>query len=193
MHSEIAAACRAGDLKHVRPLAESIQDQYDNALVRVYLHEWPDAVPKFTNNHRCCCRRDSERDHHAWEILKEVFPRYIFVLMVASGAIAPRSKISLAVVTGIWGFYCLVLIYTATVTINLIDKYSLCLLGPNCIPRDATFGYATFIASFFSDLSNIVTMILVQTYVRDLLQSRELLTLIFSVDPARIRKPKWHW
>lgn len=177
----------------MKPLAKTIRDQYDKALTRVYLREWPDAVPKFENQHRCCCRRDPERDHHAWETLKKVFPWYIFYLMVASGAIAPRSKAGLAAVTGIWCFYCLLLIYTATMTIFLIDKYALCLLGPNCIPRDTTFSFTALIAMFLSDLSNILTIILVQVCGRKLLQSRELLTLIFSVDPARVRKPKWQW
>ena len=150
-------------------------------------------MPPHANEHRVCCRHDPERDNYAYQRLKEVFPKYMFYNIVGSGAIPPRSKAGFAILTGIWIFYSCYLIYKTTITTFLIVVQSRCLFDPNCMPTDPTFSLTALIAMLIGDLSHLLSILLINTYLRDLLRSRELQTLLFSVGPYRIRKPTRYW
>ena len=189
---QVAVLSHIAKLKHVRPQPEDINDQYDSALERLYLHEWPDAVPKYQNNHQCC-RRDPERDNDARKMLRKVLPKYVFIMFFFAGAIPANAKWKSVVVTTLWALYSCYMIYSMAMTAILFAQHALCFFDPNCMPFDTSFSFTALIALFFSYLSHILTIIFINTSLRDLLQSREMQTLICCVHPARIREPKSYW
>ena len=191
--SQLSIIKHISNLKHARPQAEPLSIQYDNALTQLYLHEWPDAVPKYKNNHRCCCRRDPKRDHDARHILKQVFPPYLYYILVMSGAVPPASMSLFGIVTLIWILWVIYLVCTVAMTIFIIFVHALCWWDPNCITKEENFSFTGLIAMLIGQVSNILFIIMVHTSLRDQLQSRELLTLVFSVGPGRIRKPQRYW
>ena len=185
---------RTSGQEDVKPCHKGLSTQYDNALQTLYLAEWPNAVPQFENEHRCCCRRDLERDNESREMLKTIFPSYIFYSLTFAGAIPPKSKCLLCFVAGFWIVCCGVLVQimnfgTAAFIVNL-----LCRLDENClVPADGNFGFTTMISLLFFFLMTFLSIVLVHTSLRDLLQSRELRTLISSIGLHRIRALQRDW
>ena len=55
------------------------------------------------------------------------------------------------------------------------------------------FGFTAVISLFFFHVPALLSIVLVHTYLRDLLQSRELQTLISSIGADRMRKPEDYW
>lgn len=185
---------RTSGLKDVKPCHKGLSTQYDNALQKLYLAEWPNAVPQFENKHRCCCSRDLERDNDSREMLKKIFPSYMFYSLTFAGAIPPQSKLLLCFVTGFWivcsGFLGQIMI--AAIPLFIVN--SLCRLDENCqVPADGNFGFTTIISLLFFFLLTFFSIVLVHTSLRDLLQSRELRTLISSIGLHRIRALQRDW
>ena len=80
-------------------------------------------------------------------------------------------------------------IVSALVTSGLHLK---CQFDANC-QVISKFDISRMIGFMLEMGSMMLSVLLIQTYVRDLLQSRELQTLICSVGPGRIRKPEHGW
>ena len=182
------------DLRDAKPWHKGLSTQYDKALQKLYLVQWPNAVPKFEGKHRCCCRRDMERDNDSRKMLQKIFPSWIFYLLTFAGAIPPQSKFLLWLVTGLWigcsvflgqiMFYC---------TIQFIIRL-LCRLDENCqIPADVKFGFTTVVSLLFFFSLTFLSLVLVHTTLRDLLQSRELRTLLSIVGLHKIRALQRDW
>ena len=185
---------RTNGLKDAKQCHEALSTQYDNALQKLYLVEWPNAVPQFRSKHRCCCRRDLERDNDSRKMLKKIFPSYMFYLLTFAGAIPPPSKLLLCFVTGLWivcsglglGF---MIAGTTAFTISVSCRWN-----ENCqIPTDIQFGFTTVVSLLFFFFLAFLSIVLVHTSLRDLLQSRELRTLISSIGLHRIRALQRDW
>ena len=185
---------RTSGLKDATPCHKGLSTQYDNTLQQLYLVEWPNAVPQFEGKHRCCCRRDLERDNDSRKMLKKIFPSYMFYLLTFAGAIPPPSKFLLFFVTVLWivcSFF-LGQIMMAGTTAFIITLS--CRLNENCqVPAAGNFGFTTMISLLFFFLLSFLSIVLVHTSIRDLLQSRELRTLIASVGLHRIRALQRDW
>merc|ERR1719174_2291313 len=72
-----SVASYISDMKHSKQQPKTLEDQYDSALERLYLKEWPDAVPKHENE--SCCSHcsmicSSEWDSKSRKMFKKVFP-----------------------------------------------------------------------------------------------------------------------
>ena len=180
-------------LKHARPQPKDLSTQYDSALERLYLAEWPDAVPKYKNEHGCCCRRDPERDRDSRDMLKTVFPPYLFCLLTFAGAIPPRHKPLLYFVTAFWIAFCAILSFAGVASGSSFIMNLFCLLDGHCQLDDTQLDLSLTISLLFFTISTFLLIVLVHTYLRDLLQSPELRTLISSVGPGRIRNPESYW
>ena len=185
---------RTSGQKDVKPCHKGLSTQYDNALQTLYLAEWPNAVPQFENEHRCCCRRDLERDNDSRKMLKKIFPSYMFYLLTFAGAIPPQSKLLLCLVTGFWIGCC---VFLGQIMLSGIIQFIirlLCRLDENCqIPTDLKFGLTTLVSLLFFFFLAFLSIVLVHTSLRDLLQSRELRTLISSIGLHRIRALQRDW
>ena len=162
-----------------------LSTQYDSSLEQLYLEEWPGAVPKYTNNHRCCCR-DLERDQHSWETLKKVFPPFLFYLLVFAGAIPCPRKPCFYLVTIFWILLWSIHVFFSLNALSTTVVHVLCYFKANCQVATKVFGLTNLIAYVLGDGAFLMQIIFVHTFLRDLLQSRELQTLIFSVHPDRI-------
>ena len=144
-----------------------------------------------------CCHRDPERDNDSWKILKKVFPPYLFYFLVFAGAIPHRNKPCFAVMATFWICFSCLLGFFAFISISTFAMNVRCNLDANC--QTATsgskseWGYSMLIAFVFAVAANILSIALVHTYLRDLLQSHELQTLISSVRPGRIRETTHGW
>ena len=192
--AKVSASRHIASMTDAKPHPHELSKQYDYALEQLYLAEWPDAVPEYKNRHRCCLCRDRERDNDSRKMLEKVFPSYLFHLLVFAGAIPPRSKLLFCLLTGCWIGYCVLLGFVACITTFAFNMNLWCLLTENCqMPTGQRFNFTYSLKLIFTFLPTIVTVVFVQTYLRDLLQSRELRTLITSVKPDRILKPDRHW
>ena len=90
-----SVASYISNMKHSKQQPKTLEDQYDSALERLYLKEWPDAVPK--HEIESCCSQcsmvcSSEWDSKSRKMFKEVFPSYIFYFLVFTGTLPARRK-----------------------------------------------------------------------------------------------------
>ena len=194
--TKVYALSQISALKDSKPHPKELSEQYDNALEESYLNYWPKAVPEYDNEHRCCCCcRDPERDNHSREVLQKIFPPYLFHFLTFAGAIPPRSKSLLYFFTGYWIFFgffpgYIMLTSSSAFTIRLFCNF----FDENCQVAGFTqFGFTAVISLFFFHVPALLSIVLVHTYLRDLLQSRELQTLISSIGADRMRKPEDYW
>ena len=47
-----AVTSHLASLKHAKSQPKDLDTQYDESLEKLYLNEWPDAVPQYEDNHR---------------------------------------------------------------------------------------------------------------------------------------------
>ena len=197
VRGKISVSSQVAGLKHERPQPKAITKQYDSELEQIYLQEWPDAVPKYKNKHRNCCCRDSERDDDSREILKKLFPPYVYCLLVFGGAIPPRSKACFYFVTALWILLTLWLCFAFLANVNGTIVLLICRFDATCQTADhMTYRQVDFsvaIANILASIPAAIAIILVHTSLRDQLQSRELRTLIASDSIHRIRNPEGYW
>lgn len=185
-------------LKRTKSQPKDLMTQYDDGLKQFYLLEWPDAVPHYKSKQRCCCCRDPERDKDARELLRRVLPSYIFYIFIFTGAIAPKSKVCDYLLRTL---LCLVavifaLLYVGATTVALASVTCI-YVDANChVPQNGKndeleltmmFGTMDFMAA------SVIMVFLVCTYLRDQLRSPELRTLIASIGPERIGRPRYYW
>ena len=193
----VSVAGHVSTLKHAREQPKALTTQYDSELEQIYLQEWPDAVPEYKHKHLGCCRRDPQRDNDSRELLKKLFPPYMHYLLAFSGAIPPRSKACFYFVTSFWT------LFACALSLNFINNTAwimallTCRFDAGC-QTAALFSYrqvdfSASIAVALANLPAILSIVLVHTYLRDQLQSRELHTLVASASVDRIRNPEEYW
>ena len=181
-----------------KPRTKSLSRQYDMALEKSYQDEWSNAIPKFKNEHLCCCCcccfRDIERDNDSREMMRKTFPSCLYYFAILAGAIPPPSTGPLLIVTGLWilcgamlGFYLFVGVFTFDIALS-------CRFDATCqVPDNGKLSLTMQISLLFYFFPTLLSIVLVQTRLRHLLQSREVRTLISIVGPERIRTLRFHW
>ena len=187
------------ETSHIADLSsqsESLNQQYEDKLKQLYRAEWPDAVPEFSGKCHCCCCccRDPERDKHSWEKLKQAFPTCIFYLLVLAGAIPHQKKSCFCLLNTFWiTFFVLFVCGTiGFVSILLLDLR--CFLDDNCFLTDGSrFEFSARITLILEAGVDAISIIFILTFVRDVLQSQELQTLLSVVGPRRVSRPICRW
>ena len=176
-----------------KPSPEALSTQYDKALQKLYQEELTNAIPEVKNKRLCCCR-DLERDNDSREMLKKTFPLCLFYFTMIVGAIQPPNKCSLFLMTGLWILFGGMLAFMLFVGLFTFDLALSCRLDMACqVPEDAGFSLTMIISLLCYFFPTMLSIVLVHTRLRDLLRSREVLTLISIVGPDRIRASRCSW
>ena len=188
-----AVTSHMADLKHTKSHPETLNTQYESALEKLYMEEFGDAVPEYEDTRCCCCNR--KRDKDSWEMLQELFPPYLFYFLVFTGAIPQQRKPCFYMTAIFWSAYvCFIGIWIAASYLTFWS-YVRCILDVNCEVSQTTarFDYSSIVGTFLNNASSILYVVFAHTYLRDLLQSRAMQTLICSIGTARIRKSTKCW
>ena len=192
-HTKLAVASYVSTLKHAKPQPKDLDTQYDCTLERNYLLEWPDAVPQYQSKQPCCCCRDPERDQDTRELFQRVFPPFVFYFMVFTSALPAKYKWLDYFLRGFWHVAAVGNILFTFLNIVLVWLNLYCIISTNCHVYGSDLELSSMASLMVVGFAQILTTYLVPTYVRDLFRSRELQTLIASIGPGRVGRPRYYW
>ena len=183
-------------MKHSKQQPKTLEDQYDSALERLYLKEWPDAVPKHENE--SCCSHcsmtcSSEWDSKSRKMFKKVFPSYIFYFLVFTGTLPARRKACHYIIKIFWILFSCYYIFMMSIGFILLVVYINCYNNPSCLATNQAYDMTSILASLSAAISNLAMVILSHTYLRERIQSHEMRTLIASISPGRAGRPTSYW
>ena len=193
IHTTNAAISAMSRLKYTKPQPKTLDTQYDDGLKQLYLKEWPDAVRTYQSKQPCCCCRDQERDKDTRVFFKRVLPSYVFYFLVLTGAIPSGYNACDYLLSAWWHVISALQVLVAGLNIEVNLLSFLCIIDTNCQPANTDFEVTYMLGNLLSGVSLPIAMYLVTTYLRDQLRSRELQTLISSIGPGRIGRPRYYW
>ena len=75
----------------------------------------------------------------------------------------------------------------------LLVVYINCYNNPSCLATNQAYDMTSILATLSAAISNLAMVTLSHTYLRERIQSHEMLTLIASISPGRAGRPKIYW
>ena len=188
-----AATSEMSGLKHSKMRPESLEEQYEDELKQLYLKEWPDGVRKYQRKQPCCCCRDPERDEDTKELLQRILPFYAFYTLIFTGAISSGSKAFDYIINAFWHVFAVLHVLSTLLIISVFFLNLECMVSTNCKLMSTKLESTMMLGRCVTQASLAVATYLVPTSLRDQLRSREMHTLLSSIDPSRVGRPRWRW